>query len=379
MKTLICLIGGQLAPNLLDLLYTRPQKLILVHTSATKEEAVTFSDYVYERYNVDAIELSAVDAFDLNLIQQKAHELFTKEASSELVLNYTGGTKQMSIGFYSVAMQLGVERSYVDSQNKLIYVFSNEHSKKEKLDINLGALDWIALSNIQIKKWLSLQDIESYRYLVYTLYKYRVKSHTPFYKAVFAPAVAAGDRKSTVPFIPNYIDKKLTITTDLSVENNPITVQLGATVFAVTDNLFWRDFFAGKWFEIWAALALIDSQLFDDVIVNVELLPSEAVLKRYNFNADSIKNELDIVAVKNNIPFLIECKTGIIDQKAVTNLKASLDVYFPKYAKAFLLKLSKKMSDELMEKCASYTIEVIDVKSFNHHFPLEMQTELIKK
>ena len=138
MPTLITLISGQLAPNLYSVLHLKPEKVILVHTKDTRGEAEHFKELVLKRYGVQSAELYECSPYDPEKLQNQATYLCEKlNGENNLILNYTGGTKPMSIHFYQVFKNRGAGLIYVDTQQETFWWTRNGHNEKEDVNIQL--------------------------------------------------------------------------------------------------------------------------------------------------------------------------------------------------------------------------------------------------
>lgn len=95
MSILICLIGGQQAPNLFAVEQCRPQKNILVHSEDTESDASDFQSFLSSRVYQD-IRLWKVDPYHPGVITKAAQQLRGSLSGEEVILNYTGGSKPMT-------------------------------------------------------------------------------------------------------------------------------------------------------------------------------------------------------------------------------------------------------------------------------------------
>lgn len=110
MKTLISLIGEQPIPNLLPILFLKPEKNVLLYSDLTEsaakklEKLLTNSD----KAKVDAYDIDSIKNFVLNKIQN----------TDDIIFNITGGTKLMSLALFQLAL---------GKKNKFVYFQSEEN------------------------------------------------------------------------------------------------------------------------------------------------------------------------------------------------------------------------------------------------------------
>ncbi|MEJ5350984.1 MAG: DUF1887 family CARF protein [Melioribacteraceae bacterium] len=130
MSILINLIGEQPIPNLIPILYYKPDKVINLYSDTTK---------IVERKLRELIpncEPQEIDAYDFQNILNVIRNKISNE-KGELIFNITGGTKIMSLALYEAAKDKIANFIYLQSeQNKTIiynYFYQGESILKEKI------------------------------------------------------------------------------------------------------------------------------------------------------------------------------------------------------------------------------------------------------
>jgi len=114
MKTMIALIGGQPLPNYIPIRAEQPDTVLFVYTKETEK--------VYERLKavLDAqgvkVEGLQTDAYDVPQVADVLTQWVDERVSgTDLVVNFTGGTKPMSLAAYRVAERLQAPLMYLES------------------------------------------------------------------------------------------------------------------------------------------------------------------------------------------------------------------------------------------------------------------------
>ncbi len=104
---LVCLIGEQPIPNLLPILYLRPQQVLLVHTSneGSHKAAKRLQNFCAAK-QIRADTLDVGDAYSLERIYIKISQKVAEPSQDEWCFNLTGGTKLMSLAAVEVAADL---------------------------------------------------------------------------------------------------------------------------------------------------------------------------------------------------------------------------------------------------------------------------------
>ena len=133
--TLVQLISEQPMPNLLPILRLRPKRLIHITTPKTRSQ----SDHLLRAAHAAGIkpEIELVQLSDMPGISEVFEEvnqllIQMNEADESCVVNFTGGTKLMSIGAYAAALTQKVPSLYVDGADAR-FVDGNTSSKMREL------------------------------------------------------------------------------------------------------------------------------------------------------------------------------------------------------------------------------------------------------
>lgn len=122
-KIHITLVGGQVYPAYLGILLEKPDKVILVHSDKTSQEAQRIKEIV--PIPTTLREMSPVDE---DIFRQTAAIEAQIESDYAVSINLTGGTKLWSIAFYDAFRdRKNVRLIYID-QNSRVYDLANQTS-----------------------------------------------------------------------------------------------------------------------------------------------------------------------------------------------------------------------------------------------------------
>jgi len=120
---------------------------------------------------------------------------------------------------------------------------------------------------------------------------------------------------------------------------------------------FWHYYFTGGWFEYWVWQQLTDNGEYDDVRCNVKVHTNfngnahrDARLRVSTIPRHEIKNEIDVLAIRNGVPVFIECKAGKITAATVNNLYSMAERYGGRYAQKLLISLYPERSPSIRDK-----------------------------
>ena len=137
MTTMVILMGEQPAANLLPARRSRPETVLVVHSSWTQAQARRLGR-VLQGVNVEAIQ---VDPYRIDAIAGEIRHRIQEGgwAAADLLFNLTGGTKPMSLAAYDVAQEMGAPFLYFQTEGSLSriyhYVFdADKHPRPGPVD-----------------------------------------------------------------------------------------------------------------------------------------------------------------------------------------------------------------------------------------------------
>ncbi len=363
--SLICLISGQLMPNLFSVVLLKPEEVILVHTVDSKEEALYFSAFIKkQKYGVAKTRLIEVKPFNPEEIRQSASELLESIAREGLnlnscILNYTAGTKPMSIEFVSVFKEAGARLLYIDTQQETCWWTTGNKIEQEPLHVRLNVPEVFALGRGIILGHEQDAVVDTLKEL--TAYLYEKRTGPDFWDSRLGKWIAESVRLQKEISGWNKADKLASWASGLSVDELNIQpdpaktthlhVSFAGTDFQYKKKEFWLTYFTGGWFEQYVYSLIKDTGAYDDVRCNIRL-------KTKDDDNPQLKNEMDVVAVKNGIPVFVECKTGLVNQKSVTNLKTVTETYGGRYGEAVLVCLSTEIAPAVLERITENGIQL---------------------
>lgn len=364
MKTLVCLVGGQMAPNLFSVKINAPERVILVHTDQTKVEAERLNYQLLHYYGINSSSLEEVSAFALDQIIASAAAIFEKNPDVETV-NYTGATKPMSLGFATAATLAGLELEYIDTQNNTVYKTKNGTTTAATLAVKADVQEILFMKGAIVESWKSKDDIKPYIKLCLEIFNLKSKND----KGLLS---LQKDLKKYVNVNERELSESLKrwhgtfqigiVTVVASIGQNDdglVSVLLDGELVAENTKSFWAHFFVGTWFEYLVFYELMQLNYFDDLRANIVIGMSKGDAKGL------IKNEIDVCGVKNGIPYFIECKAGDVTQNEINKLAAISDIYGPTVSKRILVMLYNFRSEVHKERCQDLQIKTITNVAFS--------------
>jgi len=282
-KVLISIISEQLIPNyhLYILLKNQIQRHILITTSKMNDLGYTknFEDLIDDSQSVDSLLLD--DFKDFDKINKNLSEV---NSDDEYFVNITGGTKVMSLAVFNHFSKLNSSIYYVAIGTNSCQKIFPKQEIPIKFKHQLSLKDYLSLYGFTVEKTNSLQKTESTTTRLFE----KVKRENYNALSVFEIRDAFGDNK-------NLLDKNK------------------------------LNYLKGLWFEeymyslIKGKLDLKDTQ----VALNVKV--------KRDRQQQTNDNEFDVMFVKNNRLYVVECKSSIGVKK---EHKKNLESYLYKLAAA---------------------------------------------
>jgi Holliday junction resolvase-like predicted endonuclease len=122
MTVLISLIGEQATPNLLPVLYLKPEAVVLVQTAKTSDVARRLEGVLPV---AQTLVLDEVCPFQIPAIYDNIRQFVIQHGWSgeELFFNLTGGTKPMALAAHQLARELESDWVYLQSQGAQSVLF----------------------------------------------------------------------------------------------------------------------------------------------------------------------------------------------------------------------------------------------------------------
>jgi len=370
MKTLICLVGGQVSPNLFSIYKTEPDKLILIATNETLDSSNDFGLLVVSKFPNIQIESITIESHNLESILVSLDELKNNInfEGNEVFVNYAASTKQAALGLFLTFKNTSANLLYVDSQNELFRFYKNGTFTNEPLNISVSLDEWVAFKGHRIKA--KGDDAVAMRLATLTnrIFEERYISKNKPYNSLFYRAYQIQFDKNVknLSIIGQYGDihvKKSTKENEISI------VYLGQIVIEETEEWILK-YLNGGWFEIWAYLKLLNTKEYDDVWYGVEFdLQKRKPSKK-------IRNEIDVLAIRRGKLILVECKTDKIVQDYIYKLDSLRQMYASNYTQS-VLAATRGMDESILDKANELNVITINgsdrlLNEFNNLYTLEV-------
>lgn len=378
----VCLLSGQLLPNLIPVLMERPERVYLV---ATPEMVARGSDKrmrrLLRRENVDTRVRGGAPSTGIEEVrrfaEKLAQEIMKNEAGSTIVLNATGGTKLLSMGFVEVFRErlegYSLRIVYTDTEHRVIETLVPRDRGAVPMAGVLKAESYLAAQGMVLVSAES--DEQEWRDSVRArseLTRY-LASHCenlgPFLGAL--NGLVHGKPGNPGALAPNSVDL---VHPDQEFGTRPRGAWEKALIrIADAELLGWKGnekvrfqdagaarYLGGHWLEEYAWL-VAEAVGLDDV------RGSAKVRWESESGPAAPTNEFDLLAVHDNRLLLVECKTGrqAAGEQAVATRLESLSRHTGGLFGSGLLLSARELAETMKVRCRSLGIHFLERGAVN--------------
>ncbi len=284
-QILVTLLGEQTIPNILFIKEMQSHKkidrYIFISTEQMKKRNIL--PRIMESAHLESNECSEilVNEYSLFDFKKKLDECqFADE--DKFIVNITGGTKLMAIGAYNYFSHKDSEIFYVQIKGNTYRKIHPEVKKRESdLEYRIKLKDYLSAYGISIRKYQD-KPILSIKKAEHILHKMINKDYSQILHFLRTKR-----ESRSVP-----IDRDL----------REFLGELGFDNLHQDIEKEYTRLLTGGWFEEYVYLLLKEKLILneDEIMLSVDL---------------KINNEIDVLFVRNNSIYLVECKTGLKDGK----------------------------------------------------------------
>ncbi len=269
-----------------------------------------------------------------------------------VLINFTGGTKPMSIGAYQAGLASGCQMIYVDTQIEQIYHYVGGVPRAQpfQLDpITVGQVLAVHGKPINDHWTQSKQPAEFEREVTEAVYRARPGSlrQVLLLQNALRPLPAGANGEKTIP-------------ADGLEGAGAFVEQFEQAGEARREGAAW--FFSprlvkylnGDWLEQYVARALSADGRFSDVAGNLQLA--------------GVENELDVACTLNGKLAIVECKSGKLEKGQgaimVSRLRALKESLAGTFGKTFLVTCyeTRQLSARFLDRAGEYVSSVIGIE-----------------
>lgn len=311
--------------NILATKRFNPKEVLFIYDKS-KIDLINAAESYYENY------LSTVK-FNKILIEEGDIDSLTKTINESknrnILINLTGGSRINSLALLNISKDNSLKSIYIDIKNKYLYIFDNEIKviKEEFEDLELDNLikasggevinDSTELSN---KKELILLTKAIYKNLeLWHMHKQKLYDTNIFIHDAENPKMIRINIELLSIEEKSLLSKILIKLRDIDEINYTDELDNKIKVDFKNDYLKSFIFKSGTWLEVATNYIINEISEIDEVKSGVMFL--------WNDKSKVVRNEVDVVAVKDSVPICISCKDSDRYNEDALN---ELDVYSTK-------------------------------------------------
>jgi len=361
-KVLISIIGNQTIPNILFIKeITDINDFLFIYTSQVEKELDSIIDVIQIE---NPIKLE-VPAFDLKKTREELTKLDLSKAD-EYIINVTGGTKLMALAVYQHFVD------YPNSQISYLPIGKNTYQiifpslEEQAITSNISVEEYLKAYNVSFIKPQNLSREISY-------------THSFADGFISKKGFSGEEFKLLTQILPNLKKKpKYNIAYINGLEQLLNRIEFKTkqnNILSYSEKLY----LAGGWFEEYMYTLLKKHLALEDqdILLNV-VIPY-----------GKVKNEYDVLFIYHNQLFVIECKTGLKEEKRFNDAMYKLGALREQFgidAKSYLFSLSnywdKKNEDYkklFMDRAEQNKVKLVDRRVIeNEEKLIDKIKELVK-
>ncbi len=282
-----------------------PKEVYFIIDNKKNQEMQGIRQYYQEKFSNIILKEFIINEGDSEQIEK----VLTSISNKKMAVNLSGGPRVNSLILLDLCNKKNIDSLYIDIKNKVLYRFNEKILviKEEFEDLNIddilktsGGVLLEDLSDLCLKEDLIYLSKEIYKNLdIWHKYKQRLYEAAVFQhdeqnnKRVYVNIDNLSDEEE---ILVKKILKKLKSISELNykIENKKITIDF------LNDYLKTFIFKSGTWLEI----------ATNNIIKNIKEIDESKNGVSFLWNNENkfVRNEVDVVAVKNSIPICISCK-----------------------------------------------------------------------
>jgi hypothetical protein len=332
-KIHITLVGGQTTPVYQGILHVNPDRVILIHSQQSENEA----NRIYAEVDVNC-ELRRFDPVDLRKINDAILNIKNSLSDTDdISINVSSGTKMWSLLFYSMFIDDANATLFVIDQNNKVWNLKTHESADTQFDMDVQ----FRLLGNPLKRFSRFEDYsEADKQACASIRSIRSVNSQDFYNLTKV-LYDNPDRNYVCSSGGSFIKRK--------PDENSYQIELKGktgTKSIVLSSLHIDSLVLNTgWFEFEIANLLSNWSKVREMRMN-------CVFPALN---ETNKNEIDIIVNTGTKLLFVECKTSVFDNTTIDKFASAVKVYGGLGSKALFV-TDIPMNEKGHEKCADHGI-----------------------
>lgn len=282
-----------------------PREVILIYRKEDKEKLKSFIEYYKNNFNEVTLKDINIEEGNIELLE----ELIRNNEDKEILVNLTGGSRINSLLLLNIIKELDIKSVYLDIKNRYIYTFHRgvNIDKEDFEDMELNTIlkasggefindstDFSKKEDLKLFTKAIYKNLELWHEHKQKLYDSNIFTHNinnPKNIKIKANLFNKDEKK-----LLNKILLKLKSMGEIQYieDRNEINIEF------MNDYLKSFIFKSGTWLEIATNNMIKEINEIDEVKSGVMFL--------WNDKSKIVRNEVDVIAIKDSIPICISCK-----------------------------------------------------------------------
>jgi len=334
-KLHIALVGGEPTPVYQGIVYSDPDRVILIYSKKTRNVAESICSQLPSLRNV--IKLKLFSDSNLHSMERSAAQMASEiPADTEVSVNLSSGLKVWTLVFYNVLHpQLPNAQIFCLGQDGTVFDITADRSD-ERVDFDMES-QFRLLGN-EIASYTSYADYTSSDMAMLDVVLSWGLSRN-YHNVLKELTKAFVDNAKGCDTMPMVVEKK-----GSRLEWNPETRSFSGNLKDQVINFnslhAWHILLNTGWFEVYVARLLAQFYPPKDIRLNCV----------FKTRTDAIKNEVDIIVNAGKRLIFVECKTQVFQSIDVDKFASVVRTYGGLGSKALFVTYTR-MKAEALEKC----------------------------
>lgn len=338
---MFCLVSRQSMANVLPVFMFKPKNVVLFATPEEEKSADNLQKLFHSK-SISVKRIDGLNAYDFVNFKNIVSEQLNNSAD-ETYLNITGGTKLMALAAYEVFVEKNKKIIYCDTEHKnIITLFPEVYANK--IVANLSIEEYLLSYGYSILEKKDNFTIKKF----YDLFIYVKESNSLISLVNLFRNVRKRFAENKPEFYVKSTDGKFLFQKNL--DDYQLTFGLPPKKSIKISR---SEFKFGDWLEYYTYYILNKNHNLSPYL-GVKILSSQ-----------NIKNEIDLVVLKDYILYVFSCKSGKIDnQFDLYELETLRNVTSGTFGKGIFI-TANHHSEAFEERAKELSIKIINVLSTN--------------
>lgn len=296
----VCMVSDQAIPNFVPVLDRdfRPKKVILLVTQRMQAKADVLEKVIKKSCGIhDVRQVSLSGEYEMKSIEQEVLDVLAEEDKGSVALNLTGGTKLMAIAAFELFQSLGFESFYFTAASNEVIILGGQGEKFTLQPPKIKIEDYLALYGHPAIG----RVCREYQFNKPELWKELIRARNNMGEEVGSLnyAIATSGKDLEIPLPHGKNPQNMDVLIGWFEDAGLVKRKKDKLVFPSLDE---KKYVGGGWFEDYVFSVARRLPGVQDCAINIQIENQD---KNINQN-----NELDIVIMKGNGLYILECKTA---------------------------------------------------------------------